>query len=123
MANHEIAPAFFAWGIYVILKRFIDIIGAEYSVISSTIYLWIFCACDIISLVTQAVGGGIASSASNKVNGDTRPGTYTMVAGICFQLASMSVFVFFFTMFLWRARNVVLPRGVNLLTFATTISV
>lgn len=35
----------------------------------------------------------MASVEVNKVNGNTDPGTNTMVAGIVFQLASMSVFV------------------------------
>lgn len=41
----------------------------------------------------QAAGGGLASSASNTPGGDTHPGTSTMVAGIVFQLFSITVFV------------------------------
>ena len=36
----------------------------------------------------------MASIEVNKVNGNTAPGTHTMVAGIVFQLASITVFVF-----------------------------
>ncbi|KAF6057489.1 RTA1 like family protein [Candida parapsilosis] len=44
-------------------------------------------ACDITSLVIQAIGGGIASvRAENYENAD--PGTYTMIAGIAFQYPS-----------------------------------
>lgn len=35
----------------------------------------------------------MASSESNQVNGNTAPGTNTMVAGIVFQLASLTIFV------------------------------
>ena len=56
-------------------------------------YLWIFCTCDIISLVVQAVGGGMAATQSSKIGGDTSTGTNIMVAGIVFQLASITVFV------------------------------
>ncbi|CAL00643.1 sphingoid long-chain base transporter RSB1 [Aspergillus awamori] len=89
-----IAPTFFTAGIYVLLGRFIHLLGPETSILSPKLYLWIFVTCDIISLVVQAVGGGMASMEVNKVNGDTAPGTHTMVAGIVFQLASITVFVF-----------------------------
>ncbi|XHF97643.1 hypothetical protein AWENTII_001221 [Aspergillus wentii] len=88
-----IAPTFFTAGIYVLLGRFIQILGRESSCLSPNLYLWIFCTCDVISLVVQAIGGGIASVAANAVDGDTAPGTHIMVAGIVFQLASITVFV------------------------------
>ncbi|EED19947.1 RTA1 domain protein, putative [Talaromyces stipitatus ATCC 10500] len=87
-----IAPAFFTAGIYVILGRLINVLGRSSSILSPALYLWIFCTCDIISLVVQAIGGGMASSEAGKVDGDTKPGTDIMVAGIVFQLASITVF-------------------------------
>ncbi|KAE8382569.1 RTA1 like protein-domain-containing protein [Aspergillus bertholletiae] len=88
-----IAPTFFTAGIYVLLGRFIQILGRESSILSPKMYLWIFCTCDIISLVVQAIGGGMASSETNKEGGDTAPGTHVMVAGIVFQMFSITVFV------------------------------
>ncbi|BCR85595.1 RTA1 domain-containing protein [Aspergillus chevalieri] len=88
-----IAPTFFTAGIYVLLGSFIKLLGRESSVLSPSLYLWIFCTCDVISLVVQAIGGGMASAEADKINGNTDPGTYTMVAGIVFQLASITVFV------------------------------
>ncbi|GAA82116.1 RTA1 domain protein [Aspergillus luchuensis IFO 4308] len=90
----QLPPLFFTAGIYVLLGRFIHLLGPETSILRPKLYLWIFVTCDIISLVVQAVGGGMASMEVNKVNGDTAPGTHTMVAGIVFQLASITVFVF-----------------------------
>ncbi|KAJ6120122.1 RTA1-domain-containing protein [Penicillium sp. IBT 18751x] len=87
-----IAPTFFTAGIYVLLGRLIQLYGRECSVLSPKLYLWIFCTCDVISLVVQAAGGGMASSESDN-KGDTAPGTNTMVAGIVFQLFSITVFV------------------------------
>ncbi|KAJ9195579.1 hypothetical protein DTO021D3_5035 [Paecilomyces variotii] len=87
-----IAPTFFTAGIYVLLGRFIQIFGRNSSVLSPAMYLWIFCTCDVVSLVVQAIGGGIASSESNQ-NTSTKPGTDIMVAGIIFQLASITIFV------------------------------
>ncbi|RHZ48637.1 RTA1 domain-containing protein [Aspergillus thermomutatus] len=88
-----IAPTFFTAGIYVLLGRFITLLGRESSIISPNLYLWIFVTCDVISLVVQAIGGGMASAATSDVNGDTAPGTHVMVAGIVFQMASITVFV------------------------------
>ncbi|KAJ5616176.1 hypothetical protein N7537_001290 [Penicillium hordei] len=87
-----IAPTFFTAGIYVLLGRFIQLLGPESSFIKPSLYLWIFCTCDIISLVVQAVGGGLASGEADKIGGDTATGTNIMVAGIVFQLFSITIF-------------------------------
>ncbi|KAI2792759.1 hypothetical protein POX_b02802 [Penicillium oxalicum] len=87
------APTFFAAGIYVLLGRFIQILGPESSILKPSLYLWIFCTCDFISLLLQAIGGGMASAEADKVDGDTKPGTNIMVAGIVFQLFAITVFV------------------------------
>ncbi|CRG85911.1 putative protein C17G6,02c [Talaromyces islandicus] len=100
-----IAPTFFTAGIYVLLGRFISMLGNRSSVLSPKLYLWIFCTCDIISLVVQAIGGGMASMESDKVNGNTKPGTDIMVAGIIFQLVSITIFVLCAADFLRRVMN------------------
>ena len=87
------APTFFTAGIYVILGCYIKVVGRESSILSPRMYLWIFCTCDVISLVVQAIGGGMTATQSNKINGNTDTGTHIMVAGIVFQLASITVFV------------------------------
>ncbi|KAJ5092793.1 hypothetical protein N7456_008654 [Penicillium angulare] len=97
-----IAPTFFTAGIYVLLGRFIQILGPESSIIKPSLYLWVFCTCDVLSLVIQAVGGGLASAEVNKVNGNTKPGTHIMVAGIVFQLFSITIFVICATDFVRR---------------------
>ncbi|KAJ5760904.1 hypothetical protein N7520_008060 [Penicillium odoratum] len=98
-----IAPTFFTAGIYVLLGRFIQILGRDSSILSPKLYLWIFCTCDVVSLVIQAIGGGLASMAVNEVNGNTAPGTHIMVAGIVFQLFSITIFVFFAADFIIRS--------------------
>lgn len=87
------APTFFTAGIYILLGESIRLLGRESSILQPSLYLWIFCTCDLISLIVQAVGGGMASAAANKPHGDTAPGTHIMVAGIVFQLFSVTVFV------------------------------
>ncbi|CAG7917462.1 unnamed protein product [Penicillium olsonii] len=80
-------------GIYVLLGRFIQLLGRESSFLKPSLYLWIFCTCDVISLVVQAIGGGMASGEANKVGGDTATGTHIMVAGIVFQMFSITIFM------------------------------
>jgi hypothetical protein len=98
-----LAPTFFTAGVYVLLGRFIQILGRESSILSPRLYLWIFCTCDVISLVVQAIGGGMASAAADEVDGNTAPGTHIMVAGIAFQMASITVFMICAADFVRRA--------------------
>jgi hypothetical protein len=65
----------------------IPILGKHSSPFPPKVCLLICLCVDIISLVLQAAGGGMAGQSFSK-DIDTRPGTYTMVAGILFQLAS-----------------------------------
>jgi uncharacterized membrane protein YhaH (DUF805 family) len=100
-----IAPTFFTAGAYLILGQLIRIWGPEVSPISPRVYLYIFCTSDVFALVLQAIGGALASTASDSSNGNTKPGTNIMVSGIVFQLASMTVFVLFLAIALLRLRR------------------
>lgn len=91
-------------------------------------YLYIFCTVDVISLVIQAVGGGMASVAfQQEPVGNTDLGTRIMVAGVLFQLAAIIVFSFLFT---WVVLKGLKSRGeilretkVRMVLGATVISV
>lgn len=123
-----IAPAFFTAGLYVILGRLINITGGKgkTSAISSKVYLYIFCSCDIISLIVQAFGGAKASkAASADPPTESKSGTNIMVGGIIFQLLALTVFIFFFLDFLRRCRKLnagLLTRHIKLLLAATVFS-
>ncbi|KAJ5163607.1 uncharacterized protein N7500_005437 [Penicillium coprophilum] len=108
-----IAPTFFTAGIYVLLGRFIQLLGPKSSILTPKLYLWIFCTCDVISLVVQAIGGGMASQQADKIDGDTAPGTHIMVAGIVFQLFSITIFVFCAADFIRRVMRKRLLKTVN----------
>jgi len=114
MTTLIIAPTFFTAGIYIILGRLIRSFGHHVSPISAVSYLYIFCTADVVSLVIQAVGGGMAAIAYEKTPpGNTSSGTHIMVAGILFQLASILIFVYLFTIVIIRAlksRGEVLTR-------------
>ncbi|TVY88059.1 Sphingoid long-chain base transporter [Lachnellula willkommii] len=81
------SPAFTTAGIYIILFRMIPLLGKHTSPFPPKLCLSLCLAVDIISLSLQAAGGGLAGKSFHEAT-DTRPGTYTMVAGILFQLAS-----------------------------------
>jgi uncharacterized membrane protein YhaH (DUF805 family) len=100
-----IAPTFFTAGAYLILGQLIRIWGPEVSPISPRVYLYIFCTSDVFALVLQAIGGALASTASDSSNGNTKPGTNIMVGGIVFQMASMTVFVLLLAIVLLRLRR------------------
>ncbi|KAH8435146.1 RTA1 domain-containing protein [Aspergillus melleus] len=105
MSTLVIAPTFFTAGIYVLLGSLIRAVGPESSFLRPRWYLWIFCTCDVISLVIQAIGGGMAASEASKVDGDTKPGTHIMIAGIIFQMAAITAFVVCGIDFLRRSRK------------------
>jgi len=106
-----IAPTFFAATAYVVLGSLINH-HPTLSRVRPRTYITIFVCADITSLVIQAVGGALASIASGQTNGNTKPGTNIMVAGIVFQLVSMTLFVGFLADFAGRAIGKgVLGRG------------
>ena len=55
-------------------------------------YPRVFIPCDVLSLVLQAAGGGIASVASHQ-NKSPRLGDHIMVAGLAFQVFTLLVFM------------------------------
>ena len=69
-----------------------------------------FIPCDLVSLVLQGVGGGLASVASTD-GGDMVPGDNTMMAGLAFQVASILVFIGLATDFVVRTRRRIQSMG------------
>lgn len=96
-----IAPCFIMGGIYYLLSQFIVVYGTSYALIKPMYYSYIFIACDIVSLVIQAAGGGIAAT---NLTDDLSPdsGTHVMVAGLAFQVFSMSIYIFFFLHYFYK---------------------
>ncbi|KAJ4209688.1 hypothetical protein NW759_013335 [Fusarium solani] len=87
-----IAPTFFTAGLYVILGTLINRLGRSSSLLGPKMYAIVFLTADIVALVIQAIGGALASTEADKIDGDTETGTNIMVAGIVFQMAAMVVF-------------------------------
>ncbi|KAF2085492.1 putative sphingoid long-chain base transporter RSB1 [Saccharata proteae CBS 121410] len=87
-----IAPAFMAAGIYLCLSRIVVTFGASNSRIKPLSYPRIFIPCDVISLLLQAAGGGLASAESHS-NQSPDPGDNIMVAGLAFQVLTLLIFI------------------------------
>ncbi|GAA5907129.1 hypothetical protein JCM6882_005176, partial [Rhodosporidiobolus microsporus] len=66
-------------------------IGRQYSLFPPWLYLTIFCTADLIAIVVQAVGGGMAAVALQN-DEDSKSGTHIMVAGVAIQLFAMICF-------------------------------
>lgn len=87
-----IAPAFMAAGIYFCLSRIVSTFGARNSRIAPLSYPRIFIPCDVVSLLLQAAGGGLASAQSH-ADKDPTVGNNIMIAGLAFQVATLFVFI------------------------------
>ncbi|KXS94863.1 hypothetical protein AC578_8464 [Pseudocercospora eumusae] len=84
------APAFYAAGIYYTLKHISLTFNPSLSRLRPELYTWIFIACDLFSIILQAIGGGIASgSPSTKI---LRVGDNVMITGLAVQVGTMLVF-------------------------------
>lgn len=89
-----LAPSFMAAGVYLSFKHIVNYVGPEYSRLRPNWYPWIFICCDAVSILTQALGGGIAASAgtgSNPNQGTVNAGDDLIVFGIAFQVFTMTV--------------------------------
>ncbi|ODV61107.1 RTA1 domain-containing protein [Ascoidea rubescens DSM 1968] len=97
-----IAPAFIMAGNYYLLAKLVAVYGNFYSFLKPIAYSYIFVFCDLISLVLQGLGGGIsASSLSSEDNESADLGNDIMLAGLIFQVISMSVFLVFWLDFVY----------------------
>ncbi|TVY53156.1 Sphingoid long-chain base transporter RSB1 [Lachnellula cervina] len=99
-----IAPAFLAGGIYLCLRRIVYAFGPENSRISPEAYTRIFIPCDLVSLLLQAAGGGLASAESHS-NENPDTGDNIMVAGLAFQVLTLLIFMILCVDFAIRTRR------------------
>ncbi|KAF9023601.1 RTA1-domain-containing protein [Hymenopellis radicata] len=94
-------------GDFIILANLIRLLGPKYSRLSPRLYSIVFLTCDIIALVTQTIGGGLAAVA-NSVDVKNL-GTKIALYGVIFQFIAMTVFVYLaieFLIFFKRDRAV-----------------
>lgn len=99
-----IAPAFFAAGIYLTITRIVITIGESNSRIKALSFPRFFIPCDFISLLLQAIGGGMASVAANN-HKSPETGDHIMVAGLGFQVLTIAIFILICLDFAIRTRR------------------
>ncbi|EEQ87219.2 parasitic phase-specific protein PSP-1 [Blastomyces dermatitidis ER-3] len=109
-----ISPAFFTAAIYFCIADIVRLFGCEgTSRLKPKQYAWIFIPCDIISLVLQGLGGGVASVATRR-HEDGTTGVNIMIAGLAFQVFSLLIFILLLAEFFVRVyRRGYLWREVN----------
>ncbi|KAL2831411.1 RTA1 like protein-domain-containing protein [Aspergillus cavernicola] len=108
-----IGPVFFTAAIYLFLSQLIRHYGDQFSLLPPKAYLWIFISVDVLSLIIQAAGAGIASSQLSKPDGNPKRGSNIVAGGMLFQIAAMTVFVACFAVFLKRLYGTVRASGVR----------
>ncbi|PLB50011.1 hypothetical protein P170DRAFT_332658, partial [Aspergillus steynii IBT 23096] len=97
-------PSWTQAGIYITLWVLIRDIGRHVSPFPPKTYLFICLIIDVVCLTTQAVGGGLTSSAYSQ-GISTQPGTTTMVVGIIAQLAAAVIFSFLLAIVIYRGAS------------------
>ncbi|KAG7662371.1 RSB1 [[Candida] subhashii] len=95
------APAFVMAGIYYLLGQLLVSSGRQYSVLKPIWFSYVFIFCDVASLLIQGSGGTTAAVELHHF-GNTKPGTFVMVAGVAFQVVSMTIFLGFLFDFIHR---------------------
>lgn len=86
-----ISPTPLIAAVFIIFAALVQRLGPCYSRLSARWYTRIFLSCDIIALVVQGAGGGIASSANTQSGTDL--GSHIMLGGIIFQLVALVFFM------------------------------
>ncbi|KAF9035019.1 RTA1-like protein [Hymenopellis radicata] len=86
---------------FVIMEHLINRLGSGYSRLTPKWYIILFCCCDILSLVVQAIGGGSAADAVS-TDGDPEKGGHIMLGGIVFQMVTITVYALCATEFFFR---------------------
>ncbi|TFK93472.1 RTA1 like protein [Polyporus arcularius HHB13444] len=99
-----LAPTPFVAALFVGFGRITGRLGAQYSRLSPTLYSRIFLTADIVSLMVQGGGGGIAAGGSNDPD-KARLGSNIIIGGLVVQIISMSVFCVFMVEYVWRRIN------------------
>ncbi|EXJ71596.1 uncharacterized protein A1O5_05404 [Cladophialophora psammophila CBS 110553] len=103
-----LGPAFNSAAIYLVLKHITLTFGPEYSKLKPNWYTWIFITGDLVSLVIQAIGGGMAATANdNQSQQDI--GDNLMMAGIAWQVVTLIFFgvaAAWYVFRRWRAHEV-----------------
>ncbi|GAA5832842.1 hypothetical protein JCM3766R1_007064 [Sporobolomyces carnicolor] len=110
LATLVIAPTFFSAALYWSLGLIIALVAPTKTFVSARWFKIIFVVADVVSLVIQAIGGGMAGSAGDDRD-KLQTGSRVMLAGIAFQLAVMVIFVGYGCYWCLRAHREIREAG------------
>lgn len=96
------APAFWSAAIYLTLKHEVNVLGPKFSPLKAKWYPYIFVTCDLISLSLQGAGGGLAATATT--DHGSAMGSDIMLAGIVWQVITLSIFGVMSVLFFLRVK-------------------
>ena len=99
-----IAPAFLTAAIYLCLSRLVVVYGEGNAFFKPRTYSIVFMIFDFIALVLQGAGGGIASSSNNNPT-QSQAGINVMIAGLAWQVVSLTIFAGFCADLAWGVRK------------------
>jgi hypothetical protein len=106
-----LAPALLTAGIYLCLGRVIVAVGAENSRLKPKMYTYVFISCDLLSLILQGIGGGLA--ATGKDAKGSKRGVDIMIAGLISQVITMTLFLALWCDFVLRTRRAKLSGSLS----------
>ncbi|TCD71037.1 hypothetical protein EIP91_000536 [Steccherinum ochraceum] len=86
-----LAPTPYVAALFMIFARVTQHLGEQYSRLSPRLYSRIFLTADVVALVVQGAGGGLAATASTQSGSNL--GGNIMLGGIIFQLVALIAFV------------------------------
>ncbi|KAH9944344.1 RTA1-domain-containing protein [Epithele typhae] len=87
--------------LFITFGRVVVCLGDQYSRLPSALYSKVFFTIDFVALLVQSTGGGIAATAGPD-HASSQLGSNIMLAGIVFQLASLTVFCALVIEYVWR---------------------
>jgi hypothetical protein len=87
-----LGPAFLTAAIYLCLARIVVVYGETNSRFKPRTYSIAFMISDLVALVLQAAGGAIAASAAGTNANTAQKGINIMIAGLAWQVASLTIF-------------------------------
>jgi hypothetical protein len=99
-----IGPAFLSAAIYLCLARIIVVFGESNSRFKPRTYSIMFMISDFVALVLQGAGGGIAAVAKDDKD-KAQKGINIMIAGLAWQVASLTLFAVAAGDFAWCVKN------------------
>jgi RTA1 like protein len=94
--------------IYLCLQQITQVLGRKHSFLKPEWLTRIFITADIVCLVIQAVGGGLAFSSSSDTSGlgpNSENGIHIIVVGLAVQILSLAFFLMLFVSILARAAS------------------